>query len=348
MESPLTRSFQGGVEPGRAGRGEVRARVAVQGSNIEALTGDETFRIPIARCSLARDGKKIVARDEQGALVIWSDDDGFLDALAQAQRGTLKDQVERIRAAARRRRALGAVAKGLIVAGALFAASGPVTRWAVRGGVPTIAGRLGEAALSELDLPSGVAPAVEQQLGAIAEQLRPACSPSTASFRVLLAGYGEVHSFGLPPDAVVVTAGLVCGADEPGLVAAAVARELAHLENRHVNHHVAEGVEWYSALDLLLGGGEKLRDRMLDFADPKRSPGFTPAQEAAADEQALAMLMRVRITLVPGQDLAALLEQLKQPPAAGAGDGQTAPGAGKKEAPEWAKAQAEACSLIGH
>lgn len=347
MEWLVADSFQGGVEPGRAGGGELRARVAVQGAHLEALTGDETFRIPIARCSLARAGQKILVRDEQGSLVIWSDDEGFLDALARAQRGTLKDQVGRIRGAQRRRRVLVASGKALIAGAALFAASVPFTRWAVRGGVPTMADRLGESALQQLNLPSGVAPTVEQHLAVIAEQLRPACSPSTRSFRVLLAGYSEVHSFSMPPDAVIVTSGLVCGADDPNLVTAAVARELAHLENRDVNHWVAEGVDWHTPLDLVLGDVTRLRERMLDFADPKGSPGFTPEQETAATERAIVMLTRVGAPLASGRDIAALMAQLTQLPLAAAENGQPPPAAAKEGALDWAKVRAEACSLIG-
>jgi hypothetical protein len=347
MELLVADSFEGGVDPGRAGRGELRARVAIHGANLEALTRDETFRIPIARCLLARAGQKILVRDEQGSLVIWSDDEGVLDALARAQRGTLKDQVGRLRGAERRRRVLKLFGRALIAAVAVFAASVPFTRWAVRGGVPTIADRLGQSALKQLDLPSGVAPAVEQQLAVIAEQLRPACSPSTRSFRVLLADYAAVHSFSMPPDAVIVTSGLVCGSDDPNLVTAAVARELAHLENRDVSHCVAEAVDWHTPLDLALGDVTKLRERMLDFADPKRSPGFTPEQETAAGERALAMLTRVGVHLAAGQDLASLMARLKQLPLAAAENGQPQHTAGKDGTLDWEKVRAEACSLIG-
>jgi hypothetical protein len=340
-------SFKGGVDPGRAGSGELRARIAIHGANLEALTGDETFRIPIARCSLARAGQKILVRDEQGSLVIWIDDEGFLDALERAQRGTLKDQVGRLRGAERRRRVLKSFGTALIVVAAVFAASVPFTRWAVRGGVPTIADRVGQSALKQLDLPSEVAPTVEQQLAVIAEQLRPACSPSTRSFRLLLADYADVHSFSMPPDAVIVTSGLVCGADDPNLVTAAVARELAHLENRDVSSCVAEAVDWHTPLDLVLGDITKLREHMLDFADPKRSLCFTPKQETAASERAVALLTRVGIAMAPEQDLASLMARLKQLSLAAAEDGQPQHAAGKDGTLDWTKVRAEACSLIG-
>jgi hypothetical protein len=342
-------SFQGGVDPGRPGRAELRARVAIHGADLEALTGDETFRIPIARCSLARAGQKILVRDEQGSIVIWSDDDdeGFLDALERAQRGTLKDQVARLRGAKRRRRVLKWSGRALIAAVAVFAASVPFTRWAVRGGAPSIADRVGQSALKQLDLPSGEAPTVEQQLAVIAEQLRPACSPSTRSFRVLLADYADVRSFSMPPDAVIVTSGLVCAADDPNLVTAAVARELAHLENRDVSHCVAEAVDWHTPLDLVLGDDTKLRERMLDFADPKRSPGFTPEQETAASERAIAMLTRVGVPVAAGQDPASLMARLKQLPLAAAENDPPEHTAGKGGTLDWAKVRAEACSLIG-
>jgi hypothetical protein len=339
-------SFEGGVDPRRAGRGEIRARVAVRGSNVEALTRDDIFRIPIASCSLARDGQKILVRDEQSSLVIWSDDEGFLDALEGAQRGTLKDQVGSIRSADRRRRVLKLLRKVLVAAAIMVAASVPVTRWAVRGGVPAIADRIGESALTHLALPSGVAPTVERRLAFIAEQLRPASSLPAGSFRVLLAGYAEVHSFSVPPDVVVVTSGLVCGADDPDLVTEAVARELAHLETRDVSQRVAEAVDWYTPIDLVLGDATRLRERMLDFADPRRSPGFTPAQETAANERTIAMLKRVGIPRASEQDRAVLAAWLKQlhPDAA---DGVKPQPTAEDAALDWSKVRAEACSVIG-
>ncbi len=279
--------------------------------------------------------------------MIWSDDEGFLDALARAQRGRLKGQVGRLRVAARGRRVLALSGKALIAAVAIFALSIPITSWAVRGGVPTIADRLGQSALKQLDLPSGVAPAVEKQLAAIAEQLRPACAPSTRSFRVLLAHYADVRSFSMPPDAVIVTSGLVCVADDPNVVTAAVARELAHLENRDVSRCVAEAVDWRTQRVLALGDATPLRERMLDFADPKRSPSFTTEQEAAASERALVMLTRVGVHLAAGQDVAALMARLRQLPPVAAEDGQAQPDAGKEGAVEWETVRAEACGMIG-
>jgi hypothetical protein len=341
MESRVADSFEGGVDPARAGRGELRARVAVHGANLEALTSDETFRIPIARCLLGRSGQKILVHDEQGSLVIWSNDEAFLDSLARAQRGTLKDQVGRLRGVDRRRRSLKSFARVLIAAVALFAASVPFTRWALGGGIPSTADRLGQSALKQLDLPSGVAPGVERQLAVIEEQLRPACPAATRSFRVLLAHYADVYSFSLPPDAVIVTAGLVCGADDANLVTAAVAHELAHLESHDVSRGVAAAVDWHTPLDLALGDVTKLRERLLDYADPRRSPGFTPEQETAASERALTLLARAGVHVTEGQDLASLMARLKQLSAA------TQPAAGKGGTPAWEKVRAEACGLIG-
>ena len=146
---------------------------------------------------------------------------------------------------------------------------------------------------------------------------------------------------------VIVTAGLVCGADDPTLVTAAVARELAHLENRDVSHGVAEAVDWHAPLDLALGDVTRLREHMLDFADPKRSPGFTTEQETAASERALFMMTRVGVHLAAGQDLASLMARLRQLPVAAAEHGQPQHTAGKEGALDWEKVRAEACSLIG-
>lgn len=314
---------------------------------MEALTGEETFRIPVARSSLAREGTRIVVRDEEGSLVIWSDDDAFLDVLERAQRGTLKEQVGRLRSAQRRRRGLRLAGKGLIALAVFYVASVLFLHWAVRGGIPAMGDSIGESALQHLGLPPGVAPGVEQQLTAIADQIRPASSPSTRSFRVLLAGYAEAHSFSLPPDVVVVTAGLVCSADDADLVRVAVARELSHLESRHMHQQAADAVDWRTPMFLVLGDFSAPRDRMLDFADPERSGGFTPAQEAAADQRATAILKLAGVALAPGQDLAGLTARLKQLHPDAAENNQPPPPAGGEDAQAWAKVRAEACGVIG-
>jgi len=341
-------SFPGGVDPRRAGRGEIRARVAIQGSNVEALTGDETFRIPIARCSLERDGTKILLRDPQSSLLIWSDDDGILDALERAQRGTLKEQVGRIRGAARRRRVLKQLAKVLVAAAILYAVSIPITRWAVKGGVPKVADQIGESALQHLNLPSGVAPTVEKRLGVMAEQLKPVNTLSTHSVRVLLADYADAHSFGFPPDVVIVTSGLVCGADEPEIVTAAVAREVAHLENHDLHAQIAESVDWHTPFLLVTGDITKLRDEMLDYADSKRSPGFSEAQDTAADQRAIALLKQAGVHLSSGQDVATLTARLKELEADPSEKAPPRPAAAATDDPlDWSKVRAEACGIIG-
>lgn len=361
MPFQVADSYQGGVGHGGAGRADVRARVAIQGTNLLALTAGETFRIPLSRCSLSRQGRRIVARDEQGSLTIWSDDETFLEALGRAQRGTLQEQVEDIRRAARRRTLLGWLSLAVMVAGILGAANVPLTRWAVRGGVPMIANRAGESALERLALPAGIAPVVESELGAMAERLRPTAPASIRSFRLLLADYAQVHSFGVPPSTVIVTSGLVCAAEGPDPVTAAVARELAHLEGGDVRHQVADTVDWSTAVDLVRGDLTKLRAHMLDFADPKRSPGFTPEQESAADERASTMLARAGISPNAGKELAALSARPQRSPpaptAVATATARRAPGATRPAASDevpvlpgavdWSKVRAEACDLIG-
>lgn len=325
----------------------MRARVAVQGANVEALTGGETFRIPVARASVARHGRRIVVHDEQSELEIWSEDDAFLDVLERAQRGTLREQVGRIRSAARARKVAARSVRALAVLAAMMIASVPFMRWAIRGGIPAFSASLGESALDHLALPSGEAPAVEKHLAEVAEQLRPATAPSMRHFRVLLADYGDVHSFGLPAGTIIVTAGLVCGAEDPDLVTEAIARELAHLENHDVSHRVAEAVDWRTPFDLLHGDLGRLRDRMLDFADPKRSPGFTPAQEKAADERATALLERA-LPHASFQQLAALTARLQQLQVPSADAPPPRAPAKAEGALDWSKVRAEACGIIGH
>lgn len=335
----------GSVDLGRDGRGEVRAHVAVVGSNVEALTGKETFRIPLERCVLATDGPKIIVRNDDGSMAIASDDEAFLDGLERAQRGLLRGPVRRIRNARRRRRAIALGSKGMIAAVVLYAACVPITRWALGGGIPTMVDHIGESALDQLGLHMELTPAVEKQLNDIAKQLQPASSLSDRSLRVLLAGYTDAHTFNLPPDVVVVTSGLVCRADDVNLVTAAVALELAHLEGRDVRQALVSTVDWSMPMTLLSGTDTKLRERMLDFADRRRSPGYTQEQEEAAETRAVAILRQVIAPPTSDKDAAALVARVKQLQA----DVEYVPPQiekGADDVPDWSDARIEACNLI--
>jgi hypothetical protein len=210
--------------------------------------------------------------------------------------------------------------------GAACAAAVPVTRWAIGRGVPSIANRVGETALERLALPAGTAPETDGALAAIAERLRRATGPSTRSFRLLLADYSETHVFGFPPSTVIVTAGMVCAAKDPDAVMASVAEELAHLENHDAAQRVAQTADWHTALDLARGDVGPLSTRMLDFADPKRCPGYTPEQEKAAKLRAGVILAATALPIANE-------------------DGSRAPAIHWEL--DWSKVRAEACDLVG-
>jgi hypothetical protein len=301
--------------------------VAVQGANVEALTGDETFRVALSSCLLESEGRKIVVRDQRSPLVIWSDDDGFLRALERAQRGILKSQVRRIEAAARRWRFLKWCGVAAVVAAAVCVAAAPITRWAVGGGVPSIANRIGESALERLALADEVAPEVDRALLTIAELVRPATAPSTRSFRLLLAEFTEKHIFAFPPSTVIVTAGLICAASGPDVVMERVAEELAHLERRDVSSRLAEAAGWHTAVDLARGDTTALRARLLEFADPTRYPGYTLEQQTAAKVRAGVMLASATARAIADQG--------------------SSHAAGIEWGLDWSKVRGEACGLIG-
>lgn len=341
-------SFQGGVQFERDGRGELRARIALVGSSVEALTGDETFRIPLTRCEVASEGQRIVVRDLEGTMSIWSDEDQFLDRLGRTRSDALTVQVERIRSARFRRRAITWSAKALVAAIIIGVIAIPLSRWAVGGGVQSITDQIGQSALQELHLPAGQAPVVERRLTAMAEQLQPAAALGKHNLRVLLADYDDAHTFHLPPDVVVVTSTLVCNAEESNLVIAAIALELAHLEARDLNAQANELVDWRTSLDVLSGNTTKLRDYMLDFADSRRSPGYAPDREAVAKERATTIMKEVVVPLESRQDIAALLERAKAIPSKREGAGPLQPEGTENEAlRQWAEIRAEACDIVG-
>lgn len=344
----MTGSFLGGVHVSGDSRGELRARVALVGSSVEALTGDETFRIPLTRCEVASQGPKIVVRDLEHTMVIWSDEDQFLDALERTRSNALKVQVERVRSRRFRRQLLRRGGKAIFTVVAIAAMVLSLTRWAVGGGIMAITDHIGQSAFHELHLPVGETPVVERHLDSIASQLKPVSSLGKHDFRVWLADYGDVHIFHLPPNNIVVPATLVCNVDDRNLVIAAVALELAHLEARDVNVQTQQLVDWQTSLDVLLGDTKKLRDFMLDYADSKRTPGYTKAQESAAQERATNILEQIGLPFEAGQDVATLLARLDEIPNKRKDGERLQPKSVNDEAwKQWLEVQAKACEVVG-
>lgn len=342
-----TGSFIGSIDLHRDGRRGLRAHIAIVGAHLEALTGSETFRVPLERCEIFTEGLKIVVRHEDGSLTMATEDAEFLDALEKARQGKLRGQVRRIRKARWRRRALAHGLKGLLIVIVLYFAVGvPIVRWAVAGGVPVLVDQIGESALVQLGLHRDLAPTVEKQLNDIAKQLQPASALSGHTLRVMLAGYTDARTFNLPPDLVVVTSGLVCGAEDLRVVAAAIALELAHLEMRSVRPALVSAVDWFTPIHLLWGSDTKLRERMLDYADSRRTPGYTKEQEEAAEARALVLLREAIAPLESEKDLVKLIGRVRQLQK-GAEDSPPSPvGKGKDDGNLWSEAHKEACKLI--
>lgn len=344
----MTDSFLGGVHVKGDKRGELRARVALVGSNVEGLTGDETFRIPLTRCEVSSEGERIVVRDLEGTMSIWSDEANFLDALERTRSDALKVQVERVRARHIRRRLVAWTGKTLVSTTLLCGACILLTRWAVGGGVHAITDHIGQSALQELHLPAEQAPVVQRRLTAIAEQLQPVASLGKHKLQILLADYDDAHTFHLPPNTVIVTSTLVCNAEEANLVIAAVAVELAHLEARDLSIQTNALVDWQTSWDVLSGDTSKLRDYMLDFADSRRTPGYSPDRVTAANERAVSILKQAVAPLETGQDLAALVTRAKTIPSKREGAGPLLPEGTTDEAlQQWAAVRAEACDIVG-
>ena len=345
----MAESFLGGVQRPNDRRGEFRARVALVGSNVEALTGDETFRIPLTRCEVTSDGERIVVRDLEGTMSIWSDEGPFLDALERTRSQALTLQVQRVRAARQRHRIVKGCIKVLAAVIVFIVVGTASIRWALRGGIVAAMDRIGQSALSELALPVAELEPVDTYLTEVADQLKPAASLNGEKLRVLVAGYDDVYAFHLPPNAVVVTSRLVCNADDPNLIVAAAALELAHLEARDLNSQTQQLVDWNTSFDVLLGDSKKLRDYMLDYAGSKTTPGYTEEQEFAATERAIEILNKVLPPLEGGHDVAKLLQQVKEIPSDHEQVGPASPEISKNPAMlRWHNARQEACDIVGN
>lgn len=341
-------SFEGGVQVAKDRRGKLRAQVALVGSNVEALTGKETFRIPLTRCEMLSEGARVVLRDLDGSLTIWSDDAPFLDALERTRYDALRHQAGRIRTSRRRRRILTICVRVLVAVAVILVINVPLTRWAVGGGVPPLSNHIGQSVLQQLHLESVQAPMTDQRLAAMAKPLQPAASLGKHALRILLAPYNDVHTFHMPPNAVIVTSELLCRADDPDVVAAAVALELAHLEAGDMIAQMSATVDAWTSLTLLSGDTTQQCDYLLNFVDSRRTPGYTSAQKEAANKRAMAILGATITPPMAEADIIALIDRAKQLHTADRlGTGAKPPGAIDSDASrEWLKVREEACGIL--
>lgn len=184
-------------------------------------------------------------------------------------------------------------AAGLSVAALVFfgvpAASGPLAR-----ATPlNVERQLGDSVVAQLDLafdlcPDTVSPGA-RALQALGERLaRHADYPGAIEVRVL--ELDIVNAFALPGGRVWVSRALIAEADNADELAAVVAHEIAHVENRDVMAALYRAMGFGLVLDAVIGGGSGAGQQLILLGGNLAEMRHSRSTEARADRRGMELL----------------------------------------------------------
>ena len=184
-------------------------------------------------------------------------------------------------------------AAGLSVAALVFfgvpAASGPLAR-----ATPLhVERQLGDSVVAQLDLafdlcPDTVSPGA-RALQALGERLaRHAAYPGAIEVRVL--DLDIVNAFALPGGRVWVSRAVIAEADNPDELAAVVAHEIAHVENRDVMAALYRAMGFGLVLDAVIGGGSGAGQQLILLGGNLAEMRHSRSTEARADRRGMELL----------------------------------------------------------
>lgn len=264
------------------------AEVSLDGPDVVIVLAEETRCWPLATLSVNRHAGEVRLShpSEKDARLVVSESEWVAAGGADVSR-----TVER-RSRSREWKLIGGLtAVGLGVAGFVFIGmpllSGPLARatpveyerrmgenfnWQVSQAFHTCEGAEGQAVLANLG----------NRIAAHSD------TPFDISVRAVHAPM--VNAFALPGGYVLVTDDLIEEAKGPDEVAAVIAHEIAHVENRHVMQAVWRALGVGMLLDLVVGGGTGAGQQAVLLAGQATELSFGRKQEQEADREGIAML----------------------------------------------------------
>lgn len=306
--------FSDAIEGGRAG-----ASVTLGSDGVHARTPDGvTFRVPYASCRLERggaSGRMWFCRDASQDVTIFSEAKGFEEALAQAARRELGEQIAHIMGQAQRearRRALT-----WLVSLAALALVGVLTYFGVRQAgrasvhvLPrSVDEQLGETAIAHMDLKGPVEddPVLTQAIDRIMKRL--ATGPVDGfTFEVRVVDAPIVNAFALPGGQVVVYTGLIRAAETPEQLAGVLAHEMAHVTRRHGMQRIAQSLGVIAGVQLLFGDVSGVAAVAVELLREGAINSYSREQEHEADMDAVRTLAQARVDPAALADFFALLQ----------------------------------------
>jgi predicted Zn-dependent protease len=133
---------------------------------------------------------------------------------------------------------------------------------------------------------------VIQSVAAITDRLLDALPEGEYRYRVLVVASPEANAVTFPGGNIIVFSGLIEMTDSPEELAAVLAHEIGHVEQRHVVKKLAKNL----GLELLItaaGGGDQ--GLLKELVKEAMSVAFDRHQEQEADEFALDLLLKAKI-----------------------------------------------------
>ncbi|HHH31089.1 MAG TPA: M48 family metallopeptidase [Polyangiaceae bacterium] len=125
----------------------------------------------------------------------------------------------------------------------------------------------------------------------VVRRLEPHAATPGFEYRVQVVRGDQVNAFALPGGRIVVFTGLIEAADRPAQVAGVLAHEISHVTLRHGVRNVAHRAGMLIAVSILLGDTSGWAELAGEMAVLAESGSYSRAQEAAADEEGVRMLL---------------------------------------------------------
>lgn len=248
-------------------------------------------------------GRVIFAHDDAQDLTLFSEAQGYWEALVSAAHGQARVQLDRLRRECEvrsRRRSwlwLGALG-GLLALGALaYGAFRYGAVLAVKQLPHSLDNELGEIGWTQMRSQLEVIsrPRSEEALRMMVDRIEPALDGGDWDFRVTLVDDGRINAFALPGGRVVVFKGLMVRAQNAEEVAAVMAHEMAHVTERHGLRRMVQSVGIIGLVQIFLGDIGGLIAVAREVLTLGALNGYGRAQEAEADRVAVRALAKAQL-----------------------------------------------------
>ncbi|MCG8554196.1 MAG: M48 family metallopeptidase [Proteobacteria bacterium] len=293
-------------EQGRAKQADADIEVGDQGLRAESA-GARSFDLSYDQCEVERggaSGRVLFCHAPDRSLTMSCERPGFERALIEAAGAGIRQQLASGAETERKNRkrlglSIGVLAAVLVAVllGAYLgirAAGAAVVR-----NVPwSVDAQIGASAIEGMQLggPRTSDPVLLEAVQSLVERLRPhvAGPPQLAheriTFHVHVVHSEVVNAFALPGGQIVVFAGLLESAPDPGQVAGVLAHEMAHVTLRHGIERMAQSLGLWGALSLLFGDVASVHSLAGRLIEQGVLTSYGREQESEADTQAVTTL----------------------------------------------------------